>query len=99
MARDFSRLASLSTSAGCDIPGSLSEEISMSVLGRFENIIDFSHISLRPLSVPHVTELRGVTIPYQFHVVMNGWHLLVLLLGKQSSGRPAICFRSRDIPT
>lgn len=78
MARNFSRLVSLSTSAGCDIPGSLSEEISMSVLGRFENIIDFSHISLCPLSVPHVTELRGVTIPYQFHVVMNGWHLLVL---------------------
>jgi hypothetical protein len=80
MAGNFFHLASLSTSAGCDIPGSLSEEISTSVLGRFENIIDFSHISLRPLSVPHVTELRGVTIPYQFHVVMYGWHLLVPFL-------------------
>jgi len=61
------------------------------VLGRFENIIDFSHISLRPLSVPHLdTELRGVKILYQFQIVMEGWHLLVNLLGKQSSGRPAI---------
>ena len=48
-------------------------ETSTSVLGRFENIIDFSHISLRPLSVPHLdTELRGVKIRYQFQVVMEG---------------------------
>ncbi|MGH9955444.1 MAG: hypothetical protein ACRD39_07275, partial [Nitrososphaeraceae archaeon] len=43
--------------------------------------------------------LRGVKTRPQFHVVTEAWHLLVTLLGEQSSGRLVICCRSRDNPT